>query len=83
MATTKQGAPWWLPVVIALLSLIISGYVGYSANNKDVTGRLATLEAYRENDSPRLSRIEAKVDQVDDKIDALKNLILGTLKGSK
>ena len=83
MATTKQGAPWWLPILIALLSLVISGYVGYSANNQDVTGRLATLEAHRENDSPRLSRIEAKVDAVDDKVDALKNLILSVLKDAK
>jgi hypothetical protein len=53
---------WLIAVMMGLLGWIVSGYVGYTNNDKIVAARITALETHREDDSARLQRLEAKLD---------------------
>ena len=53
-----------IPIAIALISLIISGYVGYSNDTKAIAVRVKGIEVQQQNDGSRLERIENKLDRL-------------------
>jgi hypothetical protein len=55
-------------IVVALVSLALSGYASYSHNDKDLTGRIIAVETQQKNDDSRLERIEQKVDRLLDRV---------------
>lgn len=52
---------WLLPLVIALLSLAVSGYAGYTANDRETVQRVATAEAHLIDDRKGMDEIKATV----------------------
>lgn len=62
MSTAKT--PWWLPLVLAGASLIVSAFVGYNHNDKELVQRVSVLEAHQEDTNPRLDRLESKIDNL-------------------
>lgn len=51
-------------ILIALLSLVLSAYSGYSHNDKQIEHRLSVVETQQQNDGPRLERMENKLDKL-------------------
>lgn len=51
-------------VVIALLSLIVSGYASYSHNDKEISNRVTAVEVQQRNDTDGIKRVEGKVDRL-------------------
>lgn len=51
-------------LIIALLSLLASGFVSYSHNDKAISERVSKLEAHRDDDKEQLNRLESKVDSL-------------------
>lgn len=64
-------------IVIALLSLVLSAYAGYSHNDKEITSRVVAVETQQKNDHDAINRVEGKVDKVDGKLDRLVEWALG------
>jgi hypothetical protein len=63
MAVIKPTAgSWYIPIVLAGLSLLISAFVGYNKGDKDLVQRVSVLEAHQEDSTSRLGRIESKMD---------------------
>jgi hypothetical protein len=62
MAESK--GPWWLPIALAAFSMVVSGYVGYTSNDKEIVQRVSKIEARDEERGPRLERIENKIDRL-------------------
>lgn len=60
-----------VPILLALLSLVVSGYVGYSNNDKAVAVEIATLKTQRSGDKEQLDRIERTVNRLENKVDDL------------
>lgn len=54
----------YVPVIIAIASLMISGFLGYTNTDKAVASRITAVETQQRNDTGRLDRIENKVDEV-------------------
>jgi len=54
----------WVTIVIALLSLVMSGYNGYNNNDRANVQRITAVEAKQTNSDQRLDRIENKLDQI-------------------
>lgn len=82
MANKPIGS-WWLPLILAGLSLVVSAFTGYTRNDKDLVQRVSVLEAHQEDSVSRLGRIETKVDNVDGKMDTLTSTVLQTLTKAK
>lgn len=59
-----SGGKWWIPIAIALTSLAISGYGEYAHNDKDLTSKVAALEAHRQDDKSQLTHIQTQVDKL-------------------
>lgn len=62
---------WVVPLLIALGSLLVSGYVAYAHNDRDLNSRISVVEQQQKSDSQpggRLDRIENKVDKVLEKM---------------
>ena len=62
-------------VLLALLSLLISGAVGYTSNDKQIEHRLTVVEEghaagvqLREDDRERIIRIEDKLDRLIERV---------------
>ena len=53
-----------IPVLLVVASLVLSGYVAYTNNDKAITGRVIAVETQQKNDGSRLERIEAKLDRL-------------------
>ncbi len=81
MEKVTLSGSWWLPLILAAVSLIVSSFVGYNRNDKDLASRVSVLEAHQEDSVTHLGRIETKVDQVDTKIDALSRDVYQALAG--
>lgn len=64
----KKVLEWMIPV---LITLGVSGWVGYSHNDKEITNRVTAVETQQKADDKRLERIEVAVDRVDQKVDRL------------
>lgn len=64
----KSALALLLPVIIALVSLFVSAFVGYSNNNTVIAERMKAVETQQANDRETLKRIEQKVDRVVDKV---------------
>jgi hypothetical protein len=64
-------------VIIAIVSLLLSAYIGYSHNDKDISNRMVTVETQQKNDEQALIRIENQVDKTNLKIDRLVEWALG------
>ena len=62
-------------VAIAVLSFLVSAYVGYSHNDKETASRISVVETQQKNDGATIQRIEGKVDTLDSKLDALRDLL--------
>lgn len=54
----------FLGVLLAVVSLLISGFLGYTNSDKAVASRITAVETQQENDNRRLDRIENKVDAI-------------------
>lgn len=59
---------WFVPFIVSLAALLGSAYSTYSNNDKELTQRIAIVETQQKNDTPRLGRIEDKVDRILDKL---------------
>lgn len=62
---------WIVPLMIAIASFAISGYVAYAHNDRDLNSRISVVEQQQKSDSQpggRLDRIENKVDKVLEKM---------------
>lgn len=57
-----------LPLVIALLSLAISAYAGYSATDRETIQRITTTEAHQVDDRKTLDEIKTQLKAVDSKV---------------
>lgn len=56
--------PTWLaPILLALVSLLFSAYVGYSNNDKSLSSRITAVETQQKNDREAIQRIENKLDR--------------------
>lgn len=66
--TKRDWAPILVPVGIALLSLVISAWTGYTSSDKELNRRITTVETQQKNDGSRLERIENKVDRILERI---------------
>ena len=66
MASHKSGPPWWLPIALAIVSLTVSGYLGYSRNDKAIAERVVKVETLVDTIGPRLDKIDGKLERVDD-----------------
>ena len=65
MMTRRAGetsAPWWVPLAIAILSILGTAYVAYSSNDKETAVRITAVEIRQDDTGKRLDRIEAKID---------------------
>jgi TolA-binding protein len=78
----------WLPIVLTAISLLGGGLAWAAKTQTEavvndaldpVESRVTKLETQRVEDVKRQEEIKKKVDQVDDKIDALKTLIIDRL----
>ena len=81
-AKVPNHLDWMIPFVVAFISLVISGYVGYSGNDKEVVQRLAVVETtvtttkiQRDAEylalTQRLDRVQNSADKLNDKLDVL------------
>lgn len=64
-------------IIIAIGSLLLSGYVSYSHNDKDITSRIVKVETKQEATDENAKRMENKIDNVDHKLDRLVEWALG------
>jgi len=55
---------WVLPIVLALVSLVVSAYTSYNSNDKAIAQRISVVETKQANDAERVNRIENKLDQI-------------------
>jgi hypothetical protein len=73
--TNLDGIPskaeWIMPIVILVLSIIISGLSGYFHDDRVLAERLTTVEAHQGDTKDRLDRIESKIDAQNRKLDVL------------
>lgn len=59
-------APWWLPIMLAGLSLAASIYMQATHTDKENASRISALEAHQGDSAQRLDRIENKIDRLID-----------------
>ncbi len=59
---------WLLPLAIALLSLAISAYAGYSATDRETVQRITVTEAHQADDRKTLDEIKLAVKETDAKV---------------
>lgn len=64
------------PWVAGFAGLILSSYVAYTRNDKEISNRIVALETKEEEDDKRLERIETAVTKVDGKVDKVLNYLL-------
>lgn len=62
--STKNAAQIVVAIALALLSLVVSAYSGYTHDDKKTGERITAVETQQLNDGRRLERIEDKVDKV-------------------
>jgi hypothetical protein len=60
----SKPSSYFLPIAIALVSLAVSAYAGYSVNDKSIAQRITAVEVQQSNDKDRLVRIENKLDEL-------------------
>lgn len=77
--TARTEARWQilLPILIALLSLAVSAYVGYAATDREMVQRVTTTEAHQVDDRKTLEEIKLAVKELDAKVTEVL-IILGT-----
>lgn len=76
MNQNGQTTPW-LPLALAIISLIGSLYVNVTRNDRDNAQRVTALEAKQTDTTARLDRIENKVDKLGDDMSRLVGWALG------
>jgi hypothetical protein len=64
-------------IVMAILSLMVSGFVGYSHNDKDLAQRVTAVETQQKNDHEGINRVDESIHRVDAKVDKLLDWALG------
>lgn len=62
MSPKAAANTWVISIVIALISLIVSGYTGYSKNDKSVAQRITAVEIKEQDTASRLERMDTKLD---------------------
>lgn len=71
-------------ILVALLSLILSAYTGYSSNDKDMSNRMTAVETKQKSDREQyaesIQHVEKAVLRVDSKVDRLIEWALGAKK---
>lgn len=67
-------------IIIAIVSALLSGWVGYSHNDKEISNRVVAVETQQKNDHEGITRVEGKVDKVDSKVDRLVEWAFGSKK---
>lgn len=55
---------WFIPIALALVSLLVSGWVSYNNTDRITASRIAVVETQQHNNERRLERIENKVDRL-------------------
>lgn len=77
--TTKPANWRWelLPLGIALLSLTVSAYTGYTSNDRETVQRVAVVESHQGDDRRTLEEIKLAVKELDAKVTQIL-IILGT-----
>lgn len=58
----------WVPILLALFSLAVSSYVGYTHERENTNGAVVILQTQQKNDHERLERIEQMVSKIYDKV---------------
>lgn len=67
-------------LIVALLSLALSAFVGYTRTDRETAARITAVEVQQKNDHDGIGRVENKVDELNRKVD---RLVEGMLRGSK
>jgi hypothetical protein len=67
----RDWAPILVTIIIAGLSLVVSGLTAYSKNDTALSNRVSVVETQQRADDGRLDRIEHTVDSMNTKIDRL------------
>ena len=62
--TRSMASTWWLPLLLAGLSLVGTTYVTMTNTDVDNGRRISVLEAHEEDTGNRLERIENKLDRL-------------------
>lgn len=57
-------AKWILSILLSAISLLGTGFIAYSQNDKSISNRISVVETQRAEDAKRLERIENKVDRL-------------------
>jgi CHASE1-domain containing sensor protein len=66
--TKRDWVPVLIPIMLALLSLVITGFISYNRTDKQVEHRVTVIETKQDYNDIRLERIENKVDKILDKV---------------
>lgn len=61
---SRDRLSWVVPVVLALVSLLVSSFVAYSHEREDLKVGVAVTAALQKTDRERLERLEQKVDEI-------------------
>lgn len=61
---THPTAAWVIPLIIALMSVVLSGVSAYTHNDKELTARITALESHRVDDKDKLDHIQVQVDKL-------------------
>lgn len=62
----SSSPKWWIPLVVAGASLLMTGYAEYTHNDRDISNRVTALESHRQDDAQKLDHIQAQVDKLVD-----------------
>lgn len=76
MSKISDSTKLLVTIILALLSLVVSAWNGYSRNDKANAVEIAKLQTQQKNDQDAIVRVEVKVDKVDGKIDRVIDLML-------
>jgi hypothetical protein len=64
LPTTRFDAGTIAAILIALLSMLVSAFTGYSHNDKDIASRISVVETQQKGDHEGIQRVETKVDRL-------------------
>lgn len=64
VSITHAAFGWMVPIIIALLSLAVSGFAAYSHNDKEIASRVTAVETQQKNDHEGIKELNEKVDRL-------------------
>lgn len=72
----KYPPTFWLTLLLALGSLLMSGFNTYARSDKELSIRISVVESLQQSDRTSILRVEGKVDKVDSKVDRISDYLM-------